>query len=194
MKMPDSYDSRFIRFLAAVLTPGAVAAWPWLIAFGLTQREIGAWLMQANALPYTVILLVTIVVGLLLEDAGSRLESALEKKILHKKAWTAYLRSEPDTKVGHAYISSVVTRLKFELAMPFALIIGALGCVAIAFHQGALTLCAAGILSATVSGIVAWLIFEATDSIKLLNKTRRRMFPPVDRSPTANTGNPPLCP
>ena len=77
MKAPEAYDSRFIRFLAAVLTPGAVAAWPWLIALGLSQPQVGRWLMQASALPYTAILVVTIVAGLLLEDAGSRLEDLL---------------------------------------------------------------------------------------------------------------------
>jgi hypothetical protein len=137
MKAPEAYDSRFIRFLAAVLTPGAVAAWPWLIALGLSQPEVGRWLMQPSALPYTAILVITVVAGLLLENAGSRLEVLLERKHLHKRAWNAYLRSSPNSLVGHTYITSVVTRLKFELAMPFALIIGAAGVVAIAFQQNA---------------------------------------------------------
>lgn len=193
MKAPEAYDSRFIRFLAAVLTPGAVAAWPWLIVLGLSQQEVGRWLIQTSALPFTVILVVTVVSGLLLEDAGSRLEYFLEKKLLHKRAWTSYLRSKPDAKVGHVYISSVVTRLKFELAMPFALIIGALGGATVASHSKALSHCLAVALFAIVVGIVSWLVFEAKDTIKLLNQTRRRMFLLADRAHPENAGNPPSC-
>jgi hypothetical protein len=182
MKMPESYDSRFIRFLAAVLTPGAVAAWPWLVALGLSQPDVGKWLIQASALPYTVILVVTIMSGLLLENAGSRLEYFLEKRHLHKRAWSAYLRSDPNSKVGHAYISSVVTRLKFELAMPFALFIGAGGVANIAFCHRALASTAAWALFGVSAVVIAWLIFEANDSIKLLNQTRRRTFPFTGRS------------
>jgi hypothetical protein len=194
MKAPESYDSRFIRFLAAVLTPGAVAAWPWLVALGLSQPEVGGWLMQASALPYTVILVVTIVAGLLLEDAGSRLEYLLERNHLHKRAWNAYLRSDPNSLVGHAYITSVVTRLKFELAMPFALLIGAGGVLVVAFRQCALStdvalpLVGASILAA------GWLVFEAGDTIKLLNTTRRRTFHSAERSQSATPRNLPPCP
>jgi hypothetical protein len=184
MKMPEAYDSRFIRFLAAVLTPGAVAAWPWLISFGLSEREVGKWLMSASALQYTVILVVTIVSGLLLENAGSRLEHILERNKLHKRAWSAYLRSGPNSKVGHAYISSVVTRMKFELAMPFALVIGAGGVATIAFFQSALASNAAWPLIAVALLAAVWLAFEASDSIKLLNQTRRRTFSSAERAPT----------
>ena len=182
MKAPEAYDSRFIRFLAAVLTPGAVAAWPWLIALGLSQPQVGRWLMQASALPYTAILVVTIVAGLLLEDAGSRLEDLLERRLLHKRAWTAYLRSNPNSLVGHTYITSVVTRLKFELAMPFALLIGSAGVAVVAFWQGVLLPDVAWPLIAISVLAAGWLVFEARETIKLLNKTRRRVFPSAERS------------
>ena len=194
MKAPEAYDSRFIRFLAAVLTPGAVAAWPWLVALGLSQPQVGRWLMQPSALPYTVILVVTTVAGLLLEDAGSRLECFLERNHLHKRAWNSYLRSNPNSLVGHTYITSVVTRLKFELAMPFALLIGAGAVFVIAFRQSALStdvalpLVGASILAA------GWLVFEAGDTIKLLNTTRRRTFPSAERSQSATPSNVPPCP
>ncbi len=192
--MPESYDSRFIRFLAAVLTPGAVAAWPWLLALGLLEPHVGKWLMQPSALSYTVILVVTIVSGLLLENAGSRLEYCLEKRHLHKRAWSAYLRSDPNSKVGHSYISSVVTRLKFELAMPFALFIGAGGVANLAFCQVALAPNAAWALIGVSAGVIAWLIFEANDSIELLNRTRLRTFPLAERShPLSPSSVPPTA-
>lgn len=180
--MPESYDSRFIRFLAAVLSPGAVAAWPWIVALGLSQPDVGRWLMQASALPYTVILVVTAVAGLLLEDVGSRLESLLEKGLFHEKAWCAYLRGAPNGKVGHAYISSVVTRLKFELAMPAALVVGGIGAAVVAWGQQVLSSVGAGVLIAIAVGAATWLVFEAKDSIRLLNQTRRKTFLFTQRS------------
>ena len=174
--MPESYDARFIRFLAAVLTPGAVAVWPWLIAFGISQRDIGRWFLDGGALSYTTILIVTVVAGLLLENLGSRLESCLETKVVRKSAWWAYLRSDPTAKVGHAYISSVVTRLKFELAMPFALLAGALGIAVIAFHQAALPRLGASAFLGIAILLAIWLGFEAKASIKLLDQTRQKML------------------
>jgi hypothetical protein len=193
MKMPESYDSRFIRFLTAVLTPGAVAAWPWLVALGLSQPDVGKWLMQASALPYTVIFVVTTVAGLLLEDLGSRLECCLERNQLHKRAWATYLRSSPNSLVGHTYITSVVTRLKFELAMPFALVVGAGGVATIAFFQSALASNAAWSLIAVALLAAVWLAFEASDSIKLLNQTRRRTFSSAERLRQSTPSNLPPC-
>jgi hypothetical protein len=154
---------------------------------------VGKWLMSASALQYTVILVVTIVSGLLLENAGSRLEHILERNKLHKRAWSAYLRSGPNSKVGHAYISSVVTRMKFELAMPFALVIGAGGVATIAFFQSALANNAAWSLIAVALLAAVWLAFEASDSIKLLNQTRRRTFSSAERLHQPTPSNLPPC-
>lgn len=189
MKMPESYDSRFIRFLAAVLTPGAVAAWPWIVALGLSQPDVGRWLMQASALPYTVILVVTLVAGLLLEDAGSRLECWLERTHLHQEAWIAYLLSKRDDRIVNGYISSVVTRFKFELAMPFALVIGVSGIGVIHVWQGVLAAHVALPIIVISLATSLWLVFEARETSRLLDNIRRAIFFEALESKTSKSGS-----
>ena len=112
-----------------------------------------------------------------MENLGSRLEERLSEKVrINDKAWTLYLQSDPNSTTGHAYISSVVTRFKFELGAFFAtpVALAALLFISVALHRfspiATVALFAVGIVLMVV------LHKDAKDSVSLLDNTRQRLF------------------
>jgi hypothetical protein len=140
LKIPEQFDSRFIRVVASVIAPGAVALAPWLFAVAAWSPESGEWLFDNSALPNATLVLLIFCIGMVCENLGSRVEVGLDERHgAQDKAWSHYLRQPKDELVGHGYISSLVTRLKFELGMFIALIVAIPGIAALAFCLAALS-------------------------------------------------------
>jgi hypothetical protein len=176
LKIPEQFDSRFVRVLAGVIVPGAVALVPWLLVASASYPAVGEWLFENEALPNATLLLLVFCIGMICENLGSRVEVRLDNKHgAQDKAWSEYLTQPRDQLVGHGYISSLVTRLKFELGM-FVALISAIPAVAIlSFYSATLPVDAAsGLLVLALLGI-GYFLYEANTSVGSLAQTRRLM-------------------
>jgi hypothetical protein len=180
MNIPERFDGRFVRFMAGVMAPGAVALMPWLLVAGKAYPNFGLWLFAGSALPVATLALAVFCAGMVLENIGSRLEVRLDQAHqIDEEAWHAYLNQTQGSLIGHGYISSLVTRLKFELGMSFALPVAAFGIAALAFCQNGMPHVPASFLI-TVALFAAWYFRnEAAQTVNRLNKTRRVLRSPM---------------
>lgn len=130
-----SLKSELLRPLATLILPGGIAVTPYFI---LLRVMFGPFSKLVTDNPTQTLALATaaaLFVGLVLEDAGSGIESKWDKPI-HKDTWNEYLRLafkvEP---IGQKYIRSLVLRLKFELGSFVALCVAGPGVVALFFYH-----------------------------------------------------------
>lgn len=173
MRLPEQFDGRLVRVLATLIAPGAVALVPWLLVAGKAYPEFSLWLFAGDALSIAALALWIFCTGMVLENFGSRLELRLDREHdIDQKAWESYLQQKRDELVGHGYISSLVTRLKFELGMVFALPLAAAALGILAFCQNGMPHVPAAIL--IPSGLFGAYYFrrEAGKTAHRLNETR----------------------
>ena len=176
LKIPEQFDSRFVRVLAGVIVPGAVALVPWLFVATAWYPAVGEWLFKNQALSNATLLLLVFCIGMVCENLGSRVEFRLDKQHgAQDKAWSEYLTQPRDQLVGHGYISSLVTRLKFELGMFVALIAAIPGVAILSIYFAALPADAASVLLVLAVGGISYFLYEANSSVRSLAQTRRLM-------------------
>lgn len=171
----SAFGSEVFRPLMTLFAPGVVALAPWVVA--LMQRSSGFYsLVNENRTESSLLLTFTaLVVGMLLEDFGSHLESKFLDRALNEETagkhmvnWYDYLRIAYQIEpIGAKYIRSILLRMKFELGMASA----ALTVVAGVFAT-TLRILPAVELSSSALGLAALLFLEARRSHAALSKTR----------------------
>ncbi|MBB6188109.1 hypothetical protein [Rhodanobacter sp. MP7CTX1] len=171
---PDIY-----RVVAVVMVPGFVAGAPWVAGvFWPSLQDSSTW--EHASLPISITAFgIVLVLGLVLENAGSRIESlidGLRKSRTHPSiyaTWEKYL-AIPATqeRIGSGYLRAILLRYKFELSMIPATI-GALAGLWVSQACGhglgaikSLVLCIALFLS------TIWFSFEAYGSAGVLQLYR----------------------
>lgn len=124
MDFISAFKSELFRPLATLVVPGSVAIGPYvLVAAYYFPGVISFW--QDHPSAFVAILVICIVAaGLIVEDLGAFLErdfwdSKLAKENEdHSDHWEAYLKLRlNDEIVGQRYLRTILTRMKFELAM-----------------------------------------------------------------------------
>jgi hypothetical protein len=172
--LPERLDGRLLRILAGVVMPGAVGLVPWLLVLAQAYPAFGGWIFRGDLLPNAALLGAVFCAGMFLENFGSQLEVLFDRHHgIEKEAWVRYLRQPQGELVGHAYISSVVTRFKFELGMIFALPAAALAVAVLAFCQSAMPQVPAAFFIPTCLGAAAYLFLEARRTTQLLDQIRQ---------------------
>jgi hypothetical protein len=150
-----------------------------------------------------ILLFVTIAIGLVVEDWGARIENALDEnaevdsKGEHFRNWYAYLRTcfESDP-VGRRYTRTLVLRLKFELGMAVAMLIGSVGILWLLFLG---LRCATGLILLGMCLGMGFLQYaESKRTHEVLARNRAELLkpirvvsglnphPPIDSSPAGS--------
>lgn len=171
--LPERLDGRFLRIIAGVVIPGTVALVPWLLVVAQTYPTFGDWIFSGEILPNAALVIMVFGSGMFLENFGSRLEVFFDRENkMNEEAWSRYLRQPQGELVGHGYISSLVTRLKFELGMVFALPIAAVALAILAFCQNGMPREPAAFLILCGLFVAYYLRREAGETAHRLNETR----------------------
>jgi hypothetical protein len=133
-------------------------------------------------LAVTVLLVAAIMVGLLLEDVGSRVEAELWDNRLKRRDpnfggyWDSYLRLEYEKDkepLGQHYMRTILLRMKFELSFAIALLIALPGFVvmSVAVHSGGAL--AISLESVGLAAVSAYLFYESFSSAAVLARVRK---------------------
>jgi len=176
MRIPEQFDSRFVRIIAGIIAPGALTLIPWLLVADEKYPAVGEWLFRNEVLSSAALLLLVFSIGMVCENIGSHVELHFDKK--HKsqdESWTQYLKQRADNLVGHRYISSLVTRLKFELGMFVALPFAALAIAVLGFCQEAMPSEVAAFFVPVAFASAFYFYREAGRTVELLANTRREL-------------------
>lgn len=177
-----SLNLTFDRVVIQFIIPGLVALLPYLVLLFHEKSEFEEYLLnEGKTLLIVSICFLALIIGIMLENLGSRIEVYIydtwQKKehTNYMDVWYAYLtiafEKEP---VGQRYLRNILFRMKFEVSMACALLIMAGGLFALnsrndLFESHFWRCVVIYILPITIS---FWLLFEGWQSSQILHKVR----------------------
>jgi hypothetical protein len=179
----SAFSSAVFFPLISLVLPGLTAISSWYV---LIMRSVGLReLVQKNHSETAfVLMLISIFVGTIIDDLGMRIESCwfdrqrdAKTKGLHFAEWWAYLRKpfaiEPS---GRRHLRNLVTRLKFELGVPVALVVALPG---LWFNSATRYKPALG-MTAGAFCLIAYLLLEAAATHEALGVLRHELLKDAD--------------
>ena len=197
MELTSVLKNELFRPTVTLIIPGGIATAPYLSLcfhyFPCTKKfaSSNTWLFAI------VILLVSVAIGLILEDIGSRIEACFDEKLARQKKytrhvgeWKKYWRlSFKEESVGHRYLRSIIIRLKFEMNMIASLPFLFFGFLWLSILK-VLTATQMFVIGVIVAALLSYMTFEAWAGVKLLSDIRRELLkgvvePPIRDARTA---------
>lgn len=201
----STLNLEFDRVMIQFIIPGLTAVYPWAINLLNRFPLEKSYLIKNTSLLILLISIVSLVIGLFLENIGSYIEvKYLDEKNRTRKndrgefefpnyddVWMNFLMLNYDGKdpVGHRYIRNILLRMKFELSFGLALIFMAIGLINLDRQYVLISDCDYKILFFYLlpASAAAYLIFkEAPLSSRVLAKTRAKL---VERYGSQNNKN-----
>jgi len=189
MDLISAFKSELFRPLVTLVVPGAFAAGPYIIVTGYYIPQVRSFQNDHPSAFVVITVIFILASGLILENLGTFIEQQWDRLITHTdtdhlERWDAYLRLElKDEIIGQRFLSTIVTRMKFELSMAPALLSFWGGLLWIDCLYAVWSLCAFIGLSVFISILVVYLILESYKSAKTLTRIRRNIIVAVQNSP-----------
>jgi len=165
--------------LVSLVLPGLTAIIGWFFYF-MNHFAFRLTVSQSHTETAFILMLLSIFIGTVIDDLGTRLESAWLDRCrnrrtrgAHEEEWWAYLRKPFDVEPsGRRHLRKLVVRLKFELGIPIGLAITG-GSVwinpAISYRSA---------LGITVLGLIlfVYLLLEAAATHEVLGELRHELL------------------
>lgn len=181
MNLLSAFQSEVFRPLVTLLIPGAFAISSWVVALVWKFPALQGLISRNHTETAWILFLIITATGIIIEDWGARVESALDKRAnkqtqgKHSENWYAYLRTAfVADPIGRGYTRSLVIRLKFELGIFFS---------SLATAGGLVWLLCLGMNSAAAISLIclclllaAWELKEATDTHGVLAINRAELL------------------
>jgi hypothetical protein len=137
MEKLTTLNLSFDRIIIQLVIPGLIAGFPYVLLFFKERSDAQEFfLTDSNGLFVAFLIVTGLIVGLLLENIGSRIELHLydwkQKKTdpSFDETWQKFLQISfnPETEpIGHDYLRGILFRMKFELSAGVALLFMVLG-------------------------------------------------------------------
>ena len=175
------------RFILQLLIPGIFALFPYFLIILNNSESINNYFISNIFMMNAVLIIVSLTVGLLLENVGSVYEvvcldkSNTIKYPNHEDEWNQYLKlnkENVDKIIAQGYIKKIYNRLKFELSFSFALIIMIVGLFILQFNIHFIESCVNFIIGCIIIplSISIYTFKEAKSSTILLILNRKRIL------------------
>ena len=167
-----------LRPFATLVVPGAFAVGPWFYVVAQQSTKVMRFWMEDTYVAILLGLVAAIAAGLMLENIGAKLEHAwdgvVDKKCPNQmKRWNNYLKlSGIDDLVGQRYLRTIVLRMKFELAMGPAILIGWTAICALNWTQSLWPVENVYRGALVMLIVVWWLLGESRNSAMLADEVR----------------------
>ena len=132
MEKLTSLNLTFDRVLIQLITPGLLASFPFILLFFDARPDVRDFFLEdSKGLLVTSVVLVALVMGIILENIGSRIEvNIYDNKLASAKrdyfeTWERFLliQYQGQEPIGHRYLRNILFRMKFELSTGAGLII-----------------------------------------------------------------------
>lgn len=178
MQLPSGLQSSILKPVGTIIGPGGIALTLLLYPAAVTNDGVGSFIRANSGLFGFYALVACVILGYFIENLGSRVEDFIFVKTGGKGQlgeWYDYLATKANEEtVGFRYISTIVVRLKIELAL-FVLTI--LSFPAYAIYHFCLELEFPYLIFSVVSLVLSLLSgYESYSSVKLLNRTRTEIL------------------
>jgi hypothetical protein len=132
MEKLTTLNLSFDRILIQLVTPGLLASFPFILLFFNARPDVAEFFLQdSKGLLVTSIALVALIMGIILENLGSRIEVNIYDNLLslrrkeYLETWEKFLmiQYQGQEPIGHRYLRNILFRMKFELSAGVGLII-----------------------------------------------------------------------
>jgi len=132
MEKLTSLNLTFDRVLIQFVTPGLLTSFPFILLFVDARPDVAEFFLQdSKGLLVTAIVLVALVMGIILENIGSRIEVNIYDNLLSRRRkeyfenWEKFLmiQYQGQEPIGHRYLRNILFRMKFELSAGAGLVI-----------------------------------------------------------------------
>lgn len=174
----------FDRVLIQLIIPGLIACFPYLLIFFEVQPAILQFFLNNGVtLIATLVILMSLISGIVLENFGSRIEVHYydEKQMKvdeeYLDIWDKFLQLAYDKEpIGQRYIRNILFRMKFELSVGVALIFMMIGLACYNYEHTIFSNLWLNVFVVYVAPILGslYLIFvEGWQSSRVLHSTRK---------------------
>ncbi len=176
-----------LRPLITLVVPGTIATGPFVLVTGHYVPAVEAfWTIHPTA--FSVLLgLMILTVGFVIDDVATNIEAKCWDPLIakHDKAhldnWKRYLKLQLSGEiVGHRYLRTKLTQMKFELAMPPALVISWTGLLWLNHLFAFWSACVMTFVSLSTFTAAAYLLWESWQTAGLLSSTRALILSAID--------------
>lgn len=191
------------RILLQLFIPGIFAAVPFFLIAINGNDSCREYFSKSEGMSTTILIILALTIGLILEDLGSLIEYWFDKKNKNKyskkitesppstprdtdEEWKKYLQlqsSEETDRIAQKYLRTILVRLKFEISFCVSLFLMVIGLIIlniqicfIAIFWKFLIVCLVIPLS-----VAAYLFWEAKNSTELLIKVRKWILEVEDK-------------
>lgn len=136
MEKLTSLNLTFDRVLIQLVTPGLLTSFPFILLFFDARPDVASFFLQdSKGLLVIAIVLIALVVGIMLENMGGRIEVNIYDNLLslrkkdYFETWEKFLmiQYKGQEPIGHRYLRNILFRMKFELSVGVGLIIMTIG-------------------------------------------------------------------
>lgn len=170
------------RVVVTIVIPGSAAVAPWVALLVAEYPGLGAFAEAHTTLATSALLALIVAAAHLVENWGSWVEVLWDAILArddhrHHSNWNKYLRLAFKTEpVGHRYLRTITLRMKFELNMAVALVVGGIGLNALNREVGLLGPSAIRIASGLIVLVIAYLLYESYASAAVLARVRAEVL------------------
>src|SRR5690349_14674554 len=126
MEKLTSLNLTFDRVLIQLVTPGLLTSFPFILLFFDARPDVANFFLQdSKGLLVIAIVLIALVVGIMLENMGGRIEVNIYDNLLslrkkdYFETWEKFLmiQYKGQEPIGHRYLRNILFRMKFELSV-----------------------------------------------------------------------------
>jgi len=168
--------------LVAILIPGSIASFPWLIAIYMKYSLVSSFYDSNQEVARWFLLGIVIFAGIIVRDIGLEIEREIIDKMWlnkkypgHEENWWDYLKKEKNNATIFDSISSKVVHLEFEIGSAIGLLIAFAPSIIILSHLK--VACWAYLLDiALIFALISYLTYEACITCRLLSESRARLL------------------
>ena len=181
MDVVSCFRNEVFRPLVIICVPGLYASLPFAVLFVSRFKTAAAFLSAHESVSVILMILIVIACGLIVEDAGSRIECRFDTRNAKRDGkfyeyWYSYLlKTYDDKQPWHSYMNTIVLRFKFELSMIAAACVSLSGQIILNICEPFILWRYFVIIAAVQICIAAYLYFEARSSSELLHRMRKRI-------------------
>lgn len=175
------------RIILQLFIPGIFVVVPFFLLFVQSFASIKEYFLKSEGITTVALFILSITVGLILEDFGSLIEvkfwDALNKKKYPEidDEWEAYLKLDLPSNcdlVAQRYLRTILVRMKFELSFSISLILMTIGLIILnlnfPFSNFGLPFYFYGIILPLI--IASYVLYESKISSELMLKTRKKII------------------
>lgn len=179
MDLASALKTEILRPLTTLIIPGALAVSPYVVLLWIHHPALARFADSHPTLAGTLLVLLTLAAGHLLEDAGSALERRWDARRERENPgqrearWLPYLQLRiPEDRVGQRYLRTLLVRMKFELLLFWALLAFLPGFLALQARLGFWDTGTTAAFTGFMLLLVAWMARESYLSCASLDEVR----------------------